>query len=112
MLNSFGDSIPPYITPILICSCYPFTSKAVCAYNHLIVLISSNEYPFFSSSLNSFGDSIPPYITPILIYSNFPFTSSAVYAYNHLIVLISSIEYPFFSSSLNSFLCGTESNAF
>jgi len=53
MLKSFGDRIPPYITPTLInSSCY-FTSIAVYAYNHLIVLTSSSEYPFFFNSLNN-----------------------------------------------------------
>ena len=50
MLKSFGDRIPPYITPILICSWCPFISSAVCAYNHFIVFTSSKEYPFFANS--------------------------------------------------------------
>ena len=29
MLKSLGDSIPPYMTPILMCSNYPLTSNAV-----------------------------------------------------------------------------------
>jgi len=43
MLNSFGDNIPPYITPILMCLISLLTSKAVYAYNHFIVFINSFE---------------------------------------------------------------------
>ena len=53
MLNSFGDNIPPYITPTLIYSSYYFTSIAVYAYSHLIVFTISFEYPFLSNSLNN-----------------------------------------------------------
>ena len=54
MLNSFGESIPPCITPILIYLISLFTCSAVYPYNHLIVLISSSEYFLYLSSSNSF----------------------------------------------------------
>ena len=43
MLKSFGDKIPPYITPTLIYSSFYFISIAVYAYNHLTVLTISSE---------------------------------------------------------------------
>ena len=54
MLNSFGDKIPPYITPILMFNSSSLICIAVQAYNHFIVFMISMEYPFLYSSLKMY----------------------------------------------------------
>ena len=51
ILNSFGESNPPYMTPFYIEISSSSIFNLVCLYSHLIVFIIFSSYPYFSNLL-------------------------------------------------------------